>query len=177
MKKTVFTKGHKINIGRACSPETKLKISLANKGKGRPHGYKHTEETKQKLRESKIGNKNHQWVNKSPSYTSVHKWLARNFDKLSECEFCGSDSFIEWSLKKGKTHDHNREFYYCLCSSCHKKYDYTEERKKKLSISLKKVVHTKEWGAKISASLKNRKLTEQHIQNIIYEKSKPPRSK
>lgn len=86
----------------------------------------------------------------SESYSACHKWLSRNFVKLSECEHCGSKKFIEWALKRGVKHSHDRSAYLCLCSSCHKKYDYTDERRKKLSISLKKVVHTLEWNKKVS---------------------------
>lgn len=85
----------------------------------------------------------------SDSYSSCHKWLSRHFGKLPKCEHCPSNKFIEWALKKGKKHSHNREDYLCLCSSCHKKYDYTDERKAKLSASLKLVPHTKEWNKKV----------------------------
>ncbi len=96
----------------------------------------------------------------SDSYTSVHKWLAKNFVKLRKCEHCMSKKFIEWALIKGKKHDHNRDSYLCLCSSCHKKYDYTPERKRKLSASLKLVPHTKEWNRKVSKANMGRKQTD-----------------
>lgn len=85
----------------------------------------------------------------SDSYSSCHKWLSRNFIKAKKCEKCGSKRFIEWALKKGKKHSHDRDDYLCLCSSCHKKYDYTPERRAKMSASLKKVVHTEEWNKKV----------------------------
>lgn len=124
----------------------------------------------------KFGKKNHQWVEKNPSYSSVHKWLARNFVKSKKCDFCESTKFIEWALKKGNKHDHDRDSYFCLCSSCHKVYDYTEERKKKLSISLKKVVHGPEWNKKVSLGQMGKKMSvESRRKMSIYKKNNPPK--
>ena len=51
-----FKKGHKINIGRPCSKETKKKISEANKGINHPlYGIHLSEETKRKLSKSLKG--------------------------------------------------------------------------------------------------------------------------
>lgn len=58
-----FTTGHKEKIshslkGHNVSKDTKMKISKANKGKNHPmYGKHHTEETKQKMKETKIGEK------------------------------------------------------------------------------------------------------------------------
>lgn len=93
----------------------------------------------------------------SAPYTSVHKWLAKNFVKTKKCEHCPSTKFIEWALKKKKVHTHIRNNYLCLCSSCHKKYDYTPERCKKLSTSLKGRKIT--WGNKISKANMGRVLS------------------
>lgn len=120
-------------------------------------GHKHSIEIRNKIRRSKLGDKNHQWVEKNPSYGSVHVWLIRNFKKLKHCEFCPSRRFIEWALKKGKKHNHKRQNYLCLCSSFHKKYDYTLERRKKLSESLKKVPHTKIWIERIGKANKGKR--------------------
>lgn len=142
-------------------------------------GYTHSDITKKKLSKQKMGNKNPQWVDKNPSYSSVHKWLDRNFKKIKKCEHCSSSKFIEWALKSNLKHDHKRENYLCLCSSCHKKYDYTPERRKKLSESLKKVIHTKEWIEKVAQANRGRKLSEDHRKKISeYQKQhKRPRDK
>ena len=113
----------------------------------------------------------------SDSYTSVHKWLSRNFIKLKKCEHCGSKRFIEWALKKGKRHDHNRDSYLCLCSSCHKKYDYTPERREKLSRSLKLVPHTKEWNRKATAHNKGYKHTDEAKRKMSIYQIKNPRTR
>lgn len=97
-----------------------------------------------------FGKSNHQWIDKNPSYGSVHTWLDRNFKKLRKCQHCSSTRFVEWALKKGHKHDHNRDSYLCLCSSCHKKYDYTTERRKKLSKIM--TGRSVTWGNRISAT-------------------------
>lgn len=115
-------------------------------------------------------------LSKNPSYSAVHKWLSRNFVKTQTCNNCNSDRFIEWALKKGKQHTHNRKDYLCLCSSCHKKYDYTDERKKKLSISLKKVPHTSEWNRKVSLGQMGKKMSiESRKKMSDYKKKNPPK--
>ena len=48
----VFQKGHKINVGKKMSEETKRKLSIAHKG------FKHTKETRKKISNSNKG-KNH----------------------------------------------------------------------------------------------------------------------
>ena len=112
----------------------------------------------------------------SNSYSSIHKWLARHFVKSKKCEHCGSKKFIEWALKKGERHDHNRDSYLCLCSSCHKKYDYTDDRKVKLSKSLKKVVHTTEWNKKVSLGQMGKKMSlESRKKMSIYKINNPPK--
>ena len=111
----------------------------------------------------------------SNSYTACHKWLSRNFTK-SNCEKCNGKKFVEWALKKGKKHSHNRKDYLCLCSSCHKRYDYTLARRKKLSTSLKLVVHTKEWNKKVSEGQIGKKMSKESRKKMSdYKKKHPPK--
>ena len=136
-------------------------------------GWKHTPESKEKLRQSKLGAKNHQWVDKNPSYGSVHVWLDRNFKKLDACEHCGGNRFIEWALKKGCKYDHKRENYLCLCSSCHKKYDYTLEHRRKTSRAMKGRKIT--WGDKISKAKTGSVLSKEHRKKLSVWNKKHPR--
>jgi|SRR3990167_1964971 len=112
---------------------------------------------------------------KNPSYSAVHKWLARNHKKKERCEFCGSQKFLEWALKKRKRHEHVLESYLTLCSSCHKKYDYTDARREKLSQSLKGREIT--WRDKISEANKGRKLSEAQKKQISEYNKKHPRER
>lgn len=118
---------------------------ISQKGKKRKSWGKHTEETKRKM---SIFNPNRNNFT-SNSYHAIHLWLRKQVQK-SKCDFCSSTRFMEWALKKGCKHEHNINNYFSLCSSCHKKYDYTEERRKKLSNSLKG--RTIYWKDKISQS-------------------------
>ena len=112
-------------------------------------------------------------LSKNPGYSAVHKWLARNHHRNEKCDFCSSTKFLEWALKKGKKHAHNKENYYTLCSSCHKKYDYTDERKKKLSDAMRgrEIL----WKDKISLANKGRKLTETQRKKISEHNKQHPR--
>jgi hypothetical protein len=113
----------------------------------------------------------------SDAYSCCHKWLSRNFIKLSKCEKCGGERFIEWALKKGKKHSHNRDDYLCLCSSCHKKYDYTLERRERLSASLKKVVHTDEWNKKVGQANTGRVSSEETKNKLREYAKKHPKNR
>ena len=110
----------------------------------------------------------------SESYSACHKWLSNHFVKLSKCEHCNGNKFIEWALKKGLKHSHNRDSYLCLCSSCHKKYDYTPERRVKLSKSLKLVPHTKEWNQKVVLANKGFKHSEKTKERMSEYRKKNP---
>jgi hypothetical protein len=76
-------------------------------------------------------------------YFRIHNWLSYHHGKASRCEneLCQSiypePKQFEWALLKGKEHKRNRNNYIQLCSSCHRKYDFTEELRKKFSESHK----------------------------------------
>lgn len=80
------------------------------------------------------GIKNNQWVGKDLSYKGVHRWLERNFGKANLCEKIDcekkSNSF-DWALLQGKKYERNRDNFWKLCRSCHKKYDITEKLRDK----------------------------------------------
>lgn len=135
-------------------------------------GHVQSPQTREKIRQAQLGEKGNNWKNKV-TYSGVHSFLRKNKNKI-DCEKCGSVRFLEYALKKGKTHQKKTENYIILCSSCHKKYDYTKKRKAKLSESLKKVVHTKEWVEKISKALKGKTVsTEAKKKMSIYRKKNP----
>src|ERR1035437_8636728 len=165
--KGIFQKGHKINVGRIMSLESREKMRLAHIGMEYPTGWHHSKETKEKIAKA------HRGIFTGEAYTTIHSWLRRNFKK-DNCEFCGSDRFVEWALKKGCTHAHNRDNYLTLCSHHHKIYDYTPERRKRLSESLKKVPHTRIWVERIARANRGRKLSEEHKQKISYYNKQHP---
>lgn len=67
-------------------------------------------------------------------YSQIHKWIRDNYGKASKCEQCtNSAKRFDWALKKGCCYERKRNSFIELCRSCHIKYDFTKERKKKLS--------------------------------------------
>ena len=68
-------------------------------------------------------------------YNSIHRWIRKNYGSANKCEniHCkGECERFEWALKKGYEYQRDVNNFTQLCSSCHIKYDYTEERKLKL---------------------------------------------
>ena len=100
-------------------------------------------------------------------YRSIHSWLKYHHGKPTFCEFnCANTSKdIDWALKKGYTHQRNKDAYLWLCRKCHTAYDWTEKREKhwrkaiklsrkpsallKRSIALKGIPRTQEVKDKI----------------------------
>ncbi len=104
------------NIGRKHTPETLKKMSLAKKGK------KFTDEHKNKISESKRGEKHPLWKGDRVGYTSLHQWVIRQKGKADKCLFCGSHENVEWA---NRDHKYKRGLndWMPLCKKCHWKYD------------------------------------------------------
>lgn len=75
---------------------------------------------------------------KGTCYASFHTWLKRHYGIANRCEMTGciyprlgtkgikllkKPKKYEWSLKHGFIYSHNREAFWKLCQSCHRKYD------------------------------------------------------
>ena len=66
------------------------------------------------------------WKGEKAGKSAKHKWLDSNFGKPTICESpqCeGKGRVFEWCIKKGRAYSHNREDYFRLCRSCHRKLD------------------------------------------------------
>jgi len=74
------------------------------------------------------------------SYGGIHTWLRRKFGKAKECEICQKSYCrnYQWALKKGFSYIRRRDYFFQLCVSCHRKYDYTNQQRKKISLSLRR---------------------------------------
>lgn len=89
--------------------------------------------------------KNNKSLNKNGTcYASFHTWVKRHYGSADRCEMFGckyprlspdgrrwikKPRRYEWSLKHGYTYQHNREAFWMLCPSCHRKYDYRKATK------------------------------------------------
>lgn len=76
---------------------------------------------------------NHPRWNDIPTYVGVHGWLHWNFGSAMRCEnrenqtlsfSCSQVSMrFQWANKHNKPYERDRENFFMLCVSCHKKYD------------------------------------------------------
>lgn len=70
-------------------------------------------------------------------YFYVHKWLMQTHGKASRCELCDGKKAkrFEWALKRGFNYEKKLENFLQLCPSCHRKYDFTEETRRNMSLN------------------------------------------
>lgn len=68
-------------------------------------------------------------------YERIHKWIGSHWGNAKLCELCEglNAKRFEWALKKGRSYSRERQDYIMMCVSCHRKYDMTDAKKKKLS--------------------------------------------
>lgn len=59
----------------------------------------------------------------SGEYSSLHKWIRRNWKIPKKCSKCNSIKNIEWSNKSGK-YLRLKSDWITLCKKCHHEYDY-----------------------------------------------------
>lgn len=84
--------------------------------------------------------KHHSWKGNKVGYWGVHRWLRQTFGPAREynCHYCTKHA-LDWANKDHK-YSRNKKDYFPLCRSCHLKYDFTLERKNKMSKSMKKTL-------------------------------------
>jgi len=97
-------------------------------------GWKHKKKSILKMSKNSIGltanEKNGRWIDNKVTYPALHNWVRKHFKKGHICELCkknpGVDkrgySKLQWS-NKDKKYTRNREDWWNLCPSCHRKYD------------------------------------------------------
>lgn len=110
----------------------------------KPYLTTHSEESKQKMRLGRLGEKNpmfgkeawnkgivHLPNEKNPAWKgnkvtklSIHAWVRKHFPKTGICEHCKSSMKTEWSNKDHKYDSRERSSWQELCRSCHQFYDY-----------------------------------------------------
>lgn len=114
--------------------------------KGFNHGKPITEETRKKMAEASkrtlngfkkghlefVDEHNGMWKGDEVGYHGIHKWLKAKFGKADHCEDkdCPKTSRIfHWALKRNCNYERKRENFIQLCIRCHRRYDWTEEKR------------------------------------------------
>lgn len=76
-------------------------------------------------------------------YFRIHNWISYHHGKATKCENekckSGSPKRFEWALLKGNDYKRDRNNFIMLCPSCHRKYDFTEQTRQKMSTGRKGV--------------------------------------
>lgn len=81
-------------------------------------------------------------------HDNIHQNIRYRHGKASKCQnpLCENKSVnFEWALIKGRNYTEDIKDYMQLCVSCHRKYDYTDSQRKKISDNNKgKSLHGRE---------------------------------
>jgi UDP-2-acetamido-3-amino-2,3-dideoxy-glucuronate N-acetyltransferase len=118
----------------------KKKLTEDHKQKISPHGRKHTEITKRKMRESQLGEKGHNWKGGHKVKERFHGWKIIKKTILDrdegKCQKCGKDNVlldvhhkIPYRCFVNKNDAHDPDNLITLCRKCH----FIEEAKKNLN--------------------------------------------
>jgi len=117
----------KSQFGRHLSVETKKKIAESRIG---DKNWAKRPEVQNKIRKALLGrfsNEKHPgWLGDEVGYSGLHKWVARHLGKPNICEHCQkivqSPFQIHWA---NKSHSYLRDLtdWLRLCVPCHKQYD------------------------------------------------------
>src|SRR5438128_11421542 len=116
--------------GYKMSEQSKEKMRIAkkrvipwNKGKKCP---KLNEEHKKKIGLAVAATKNPKWKGDKVGYFGLHLWVNRKLGRPSLCESCKTKKAkkFEWANKSGE-YKRDLEDWLRLCTSCHRKYDYS----------------------------------------------------
>lgn len=82
------------------------------------------------------------WKAENAEYGAIHDWIKSMYGSASICEnpecvyprktkngILEKPSRFDWALKKGRKYsDRKHDSFIQLCRSCHKKYDYSENK-------------------------------------------------
>ncbi len=107
-----------------------------------------------------IGEKSPLWKGNNVTIKRIHIWLKLTFGKANRCDNikCPNKSKIyDWSLIRGKLYIKDRRNFRMLCRQCHINYDYTDERRFKISKSHLGRSNSKQHNENIKKSWVKRK--------------------
>ena len=104
--------------GRRHSEESRKKMSDALRGKPRKRGHHHSEETKEKIRQTRLGEKNWMWKGDDVGYKVLHKWVRRYLPRPEFCVICKNVRPYEVANISGKYLRDLTDWQW-LCRKCH----------------------------------------------------------
>jgi hypothetical protein len=112
-------------------------ITCSNKSR---KGIKHSEQAKEKISMSKIGEKNNNWKGDDIKYIGLHVWVKRNKPIQIKCKYCNKESKLELSNISGEYKRDINDFEW-LCIPCHRIKDKKElkQGRKKASSRFKEL--------------------------------------
>lgn len=86
-------------------------------------GYRHSEETKEKMSKSKSREKSYLWNGENPSNGAVHKRLKKILLKPTKCDECKKEKNLELAnispTYNKFTYTENKNNWRWLCRKCH----------------------------------------------------------
>ena len=79
------------------------------------------------------------WKGDEAGMSAMHKWLDVAYGKPRFCESCGSQDKrrYDWANINGE-YKRDKEDYLRLCTSCHRKFDMTEEKRQQAIKNLRR---------------------------------------
>lgn len=88
--------------------------------------FKHSIETREKMRVAQLGEKHHKWKGDEVGYDALHRWVSRMKGKAVKCKRCGkkktTPKSVQWANKDHK-YKRNLKDWISLCAKCHYYYD------------------------------------------------------
>ena len=87
-------------------------------------GFKHSKESKEKIRQSKLGKKNPNWKSDDVGYGGLHGFIRRRLPKPEKCPKCNKKGKMEIANITG-VYDRNLDNWRYLCRKCHFDFDRT----------------------------------------------------
>jgi len=117
--------GKELNVSNKTIHNWLIKFNIKTRQQGKSLGMKdkkHSKETKEKISQSQIADKNHKWKGDNAGYTAIHIWLRNHNQQPEVCEICRKPGKLELSCID-HTYIRDIENYQWVCRSCHTKYD------------------------------------------------------
>lgn len=116
--------------GRVVTEIWRRRISIANKGGNKTSFRKGMTPWNKGIKLPDNFGENHPlWKGEKCSYTALHNWIRLKLGELGKCEKCGTTKAkkYEWA-NKDHLYKRNKNDWIRLCTKCHRRYDYENNR-------------------------------------------------